>query len=237
MLSRLEEVFLAILRFAIVAVAGIVLLIALGGLVGGAVQFGRATFTSSGAVFGGDLSRFIQERRLASEVERSAAAPIGNAAAPREPTAVSGAVGHAATVFTTYLNRARRNTVTKAELITALNGHWLSIPADHSDAYDASLRRLADQIATSRGQPLSRVRVIELLEWHRGTILAEADRQRQAEESAMASAWLWLARASQAFLLFIAIAFYFLLVRVERHLRLLRVQHVEARSETDVSKT
>lgn len=236
MLSKLEELFLGILRLAVVAIAGLVLVVAIGSLVGGAILFGQATFATSQDVSGGDLAGFIRERRLAAEFASDGAAPEG-APQPSPPVAASSAVEHAATAFTSYLNRARANTITKAELIGALNGYWRSIPGDQIAAYDASLLRLAGQIAASRGRPLSRARVIELLEWHRNTIAAEAASHRASASAATASAWVWIVRGGQAFFLFVVIAFYFLLVRVERHLRLVHIHVGEAKDETRVGAT
>lgn len=108
-------------------------------------------------------------------------------------------------------------------MITILNERWSSTPSGYQAAYDESLRSLTREISASTGRPLSRDRVVELIRWHHSSFLASAEQLDAARQEASAQSWTWIARAGQAFLLFVVIAFYFLLVRVERHLRLVRV--------------
>lgn len=95
----------------------------------------------------------------------------------------------------------------------------------HQASYDESLLRLAGQLKSSKGKPLTQEQVAELIDWHHRSFRESAIDIRQAAARDTASAWQWVVRAGQAFLLFTLIAFYFLLVRVERHLKLVKVQH------------
>lgn len=114
--------------------------------------------------------------------------------------------------------------------MTRFNERWLSIPGGYVEAYDASLGSLTREISSSTGRPLNRERVLELIDWHHASFVDQARRVEAGREDASAQSWMWIGRAAQAFLLFVAIAFYFLLVRVERHLRLVRVVRVEEAS-------
>lgn len=221
MLAKIEDAYLNLLRLAILIVAGLALVAAAGGLIFGAIKAGQGLFASDMDARGQTLGEFIIEKRLAAEqsdAPRASATPK-----TADPVALSEGIEAAAEVFTRYLNRQARNTISKAELVTRWNDRWMSTPAAYQAAYDASLQRLTREISASTGRPLNRDRVLELIDWHHASFAAEAQRLQVAREESSAEAWMWIGRAAQAFLLFVAIAFYFLLVRVERHLRLVRV--------------
>jgi len=225
MFARIEEFYLGVLRLAVVAVAGLALIIAGGALVAGAVSWAQSAFSGAASVDGGDLSAFIAERRLETEVTPP---PSGGApAAPPAPVPQSPAIGHASRTLAAYLNRQRRGTVEEAVLVERLNLLRSAVEVGRLADYDKSLTRLADQLAASRGRPLTRERVEELIAWHHDRFQRAAQARLDNRFRAEADAWLWLVRSGQAFILLILIASYFLLVRVERHLRLVRVRREE----------
>jgi hypothetical protein len=224
MLSRIENVYLNILRVTVLAAAGL--------LLAAAVAAGAAALLSASRTFASDteaessgLAEFIAERRLALAAEsRAPAAPSRQSS---DPVALSPAIDEAAASFARYLGRQNRNAITRRGLIEILNERWLDTPPEHVGAYARSLRSLARDLDASTGRPLSREHFLELIAWHHGRMLAESASGDLDRNAAVVAAWQWAGWALQAFLLFVVVAFYFLLVRVERHLRLVRIQSVD----------
>lgn len=225
MLAKIEELYLQILRAAILVVAGLVLLAAAAAFSAAIFNGARSLLFSASQARASGLAQFVAEKRLFAEAMNGGGAEASSASAA-QPQPLAPGVADAAGVLARHAGRSGGNAVAKAELTELLNGLWLATPAAHQHAYEAGLRRLAGELSASTGRPLSRDRVLELVQWHHQSLLAEAGRLEQEKAAASADAWTWIGRAAQAFLLFVGIAFYFLLVRVERHLRLVRTQQV-----------
>ncbi|HEX8532929.1 MAG TPA: hypothetical protein VF662_02075 [Allosphingosinicella sp.] len=226
MLARLEETYLNVLRVAIVVVAGLALLAAASALAAGIFNGSKSLLSSTLDAEAGRLAEFVAEKKLAAEVAGDVPAGTGPEQT-RATMAVSPSIEQAAASFAQYLNRRDRRTITRDELVQQLNELWLTVPDGHQHSYDKAVLDLAGELAGSTGRPLSRDRVLELLQWHHQSFVGRLGQLEQERAAASASAWMWIERAAQAFLLFIAIAFYFLFVRVERHLRLVRTQPAE----------
>ena len=231
MLAKIEESYLTILRVAVVAVAGLALIIAAAALAAGVVYFASGILSSAtGSVEGGSLGQYIAERRIPADIPDSgsgADAPDRQAAAAYIP-----AIDAAADVFARYAARHKLGPARKSDYILAINALWLDVSPDRQSQYEASLSRLANQLRSSKGRPLSLDRLSELLSWHHTRFQQAVSEQEQAADAAKTEAWLWLVRAGQAFLMFVVIAFYFLLLRVERHLRVVRVHRESPQPQT-----
>lgn len=227
MLAKIEELYLNILRFAVLSVAGLALLVTVAGLGAGLFYWTQGAVSSDEPELGAlDLASFIEEQRLTAGSGDDTPS-TDTATRASAPVPLSPAIGHAADTIAAYLDRQRRGSADRSDIVTGLNELRSQIGIADLASYDASLTRLVDQLANSRGRPLSSDRVFELVAWHHDrfqqAIFASAHEAAERD----AAAWLWLVRGGQAFLMFVIIAFYFLLVRVERHLRLVRVRREE----------
>lgn len=229
MLARFENTYLNILRVAFLVVAGLALLLTVAALVSGLGYFAKQVVTASTAApQGGDLAGFVAEKKLTlgSEPEGQTDSESNPKTAETEEQALSPALDRAATGIAAYLNAQKKKaTIKKTDMVKGLNELRNEVPFEHADAYDQSLGKVVDQLAASKGKPLNEQQVGELLIWHQQRFQASVATLAETASSDQAAAWDWIVTGSKAFLVFAGIAFFFLLVRMERHLRVVRVMH------------
>ncbi|WP_404478584.1 hypothetical protein [Novosphingobium sp. BL-52-GroH] len=228
MLSKLEGVYLAILRVAILVAASLALLVT----IGVAVASGPSLLASAG--FGGaeDTANGSLRQFMAEQKDQSS--PGDETLAERRPeveTVIAPDIDAAAANFAKYLGTpgtaAKRNFSILLQgnadgLVTGAVGQ-VSV-ADAPARYGASVLALSESLLNSTGRKLSEERVHELIAWHFQHFVGElaADQARQA--SARADLMVKLGVAGAAFLAFVLIIFVFLFVKIERNLRGIAVQ-------------
>lgn len=105
------------------------------------------------------------------------------------------------------------------------------VAIEDREQYQNSFLALLTQLRDSKGKPLSKSKFYELLQWHHDRFKSEAMSRSAGSELSTIAAWEWLTKAGIAFLMFLAVATYFLFVRVERHLRLVNVVHLGPQPE------
>jgi hypothetical protein len=222
MLTKIEALYLGILRVFILIVATFALLAAVFAF----VSAGPPLLRHLGLGWGSSaaepmLSQFIQEKG-----EEGAVAQAGNAdfSPVRVPTLSADA---AAAARTLHEYTKDRSGATEADWQRSVVAFVQNAPPPDRDAYQASLKRLADQLGASKGVPLSMQQVGELLRWHQQRFLAA--RAVAAGQNALDAGQFILAlySAGAAFLFFIFITFTFLFVKIERSLRSTRAVKAE----------
>ena len=110
------------------------------------------------------------------------------------------------------------------------------IAFEYRDDFQNSYLSLLRQLRDSKGKPLTRERFTELLVWHFDRFQAEVALASDDGEFSKIEAWDWFTKAGISFLVFVGIASYFLFVRVERHLRLVKVVQVETLPPQDADR-
>jgi hypothetical protein len=101
------------------------------------------------------------------------------------------------------------------------------LPPAVQSKYRRSLVTLTEELLASTGKKLSERKVAELVEWHQRRFVSTVQEQEQ-EKAAADAAFTWkIGAAFAALMMFVLIAFIFLFVRIERNLRVVRVQQAE----------
>lgn len=218
MLARLEVAYLAILRVVLLVAATLALLVtvvatvsalpALGNLVG----LGPASTTR-----GGTLRDFIETHRV-SEVDAS----DFDTESPSEsaPSALPTQIAEASKNFARYDAKNGGEQVTQSDWDDAFRQVLADgVPGSLHEGYGADVLRLSEQLMRSKGTPLSNDRLLELLEYHRTTFLANAAADAATNAGEVTASMGKLVLAGAAFLIFVLVLFNFIFVKIERNLR------------------
>lgn len=222
MLSRLESVYLAILRVAILVAASLALLVTVLVATASAPSLlASAGIGAADAEGGVTLGRFMDEQRDAATTGEAADAGIAEAEVAIDPDLVV-----AARNFAEYLGG--RDDARKRDFALALqrNADRLSSVALESlgvdgaaARYGKSIRAVSRDLLESTGRKLSERRVWALIEWHHERFVAELAAGEAQRAAARADLMMKLGIAGAAFLAFVLIVFVFLFVKIERNLR------------------
>lgn len=223
MLTRLEQLYLAVLRVSILIAATVALVVAAFGIVGAIPPLIKwAGFTDVAAPKGGTLSDYI------TEMKSSGASDDLPATTTTTTITILPDINAAALNLKKYLGD--RSRMTADQFAEGLQGR-ANEHVSHSYDYARSIRALSEELLVSKGKPLSELRVLEMIVWHdaRFTSNVEAREAEQAEGNANFLMTIWFAAAS--FLAFVLIIFVFIFVKIERNLRPARAHAV-----TDVDR-
>ena len=223
MLGKLETLYLGVLRGFILIVATLALVAAVLLIVTSVPQLMTRMGLTASEPQSSSLAEFIAEQKPVGD-------PVEGEAVGAE-LLVNPVIRDAAQNFHGYLGQ--RATATAKDWEQGLQRYRDSFPIDIADDYAISVRRLSEELRASRGKPLSEQRVGALVEWHKNRF-AENQAAEVAERAAADAAFkLKIASAFGAFMLFVFITFIFLFVRIERNLRLVRVQVGEPYAQPD----
>lgn len=224
MLSRLETVYLGLLRGFILIVATLALLAA-ALLVASSVPevLTRMGITKSEPQ-SSSLSEFIAEQKPVAQDSENA--EPADDAKPIDPV-----IRQAAQNFYDYLGSPADAPLKGWE--QGIQSYKDSFPAEIANAYAASVERLSEELKASKGKRLSEQRVATLVDWHKNRFASNYAAQ-QAERAAADAAFRFkMLAAFGAFLIFAFITFIFLFVRIERNLRLMRVEVENGYAQTE----
>lgn len=218
MLTKIENAYLNILRVVVLVAATLALLGAALGLVRSVPLLvdlvnPKASATS---VPGATLGDFVAQKQLAGVSPGSA--PAGAATSDDVPSGIKKAVQSLA-----HYDKTRLGSVLDSAGATRVFVNFRGeMPSDVQDGYADSTAALMAQLDSSRGTPLSIDMLNELIEWHATKFkeAAVAHEATKAEETTTATQSLLV--AAIGFGVFIAIIFCFIVVKIERNLRLVR---------------
>ena len=229
MISKLEELYLSVLRVSVVIVAGLALIAAVVSLIAGAYSL-TPSFGSQDSISGGKLEDFIAEQKAASPEIQGTSEEIDSEPQTRDELP-SSFITKVAKLYVDYLKRIDGTVITDDAAARVIFDIMADIAIEDREQYQTSFLALLTQLRDSKGKPLSQEKFFELLEWHHERFKSETMSRSAGSELSMMAAWDWLTKAGIAFLMFLAVATYFLFVRVERHLRLVNVVQREHTSE------
>lgn len=219
MLTKLENVYLGVLRVVILVAASLALLLTAWGLISSVPQLLRwSGVMETNRPSGGSLRQFIAEHRITG----TSSSTSGSASDGADGAYVDPNVREAARKVVSYLGR-------RGSLEAPVLERGLQQDADRllkdALAYGRSVNDLATELVASKGKPLSELSVMELLQWHRERFVADVAARHAREAEANARFWVQMAFAGAAFVAFVLIVFVFLFVKIERSLRAMRYGH------------
>jgi len=221
MLARLEGAYLNALRIFILIAATIALLVTCIAFVTSVPFFAtQLGISSTPDPRGGDLSQFISEKKLTSTKSDP------SEGATPETYRVSLDLQKAAALMTQYLNKHHKTGAKQADAEIFFSELQSELPYAYQEGYGASIRRLMTQLSVSKGKPLSEDQVGEMVQWHFQRFKADAAVKEGEAAASGAKAMAAMTVAGGAFLLFIFIVFCFLVVKIERNLRVVHTARV-----------
>ena len=225
MLARLENAYLYILRVVVLIAATLALLAVILGLVRGITLLPNliAPKPLSANIPGSTLGDYVTEKHAAGVAVTLPDATESPAAPPDITVAVQ--------AIAQYQQSRNGGTVNVPALTTVLTSKQSSLPLDVQAQYGQSLKALATQLAQSKGTPLSGDQIGDLLDWHFNKFKDSADTAAVQRAAKQAQELQTLAIALSAFGVFLGLVFCFLIVKIERNLRLVRTvaaSHAEA---------
>lgn len=224
MLSKLESLYLGVLRSFILVVATLALLAAAILVVTSVPQLLTRMGITQSEPQSSSLAEFIAEQKPAD---------ASSSSDDQLPAVMSidPDVREAARNFHSYLGD--RATVSVKDWEQGLQSLKDDFASEIAGDYALSVKRLSLELKESKGKPLAEKRVGALVDWHKSRF--EANRAAEAAERATADAAfkLQLMSAFGAFMLFVFITFIFLFVRIERNLRVMRVQVEEPYAQVE----
>ena len=213
MLGRMESAYLGLLRV-VILVAATLALVAAAILLVTAIP---SVLTRVGVLQSQDqahtLSEFISEQKPVEE---------GGEASPQAPEMIDPTIAKAAANFHSYLGA--RATTSRKEWEQGLQSAQNEMPAPVMQDYGESVLTLSEELLASKGKPLGEKRVFQLVEWHRQRFAASYEQRMAEKEAADAAFRFQVGAAFGAFMLFVLITFIFLFVRIERNLRVIKVE-------------
>lgn len=214
MLSKLEALYLGLLRGFILIAASLALVASALLVVTTIPDILTRLGIMQSRPAPSSLSTFIAERR---PQEQGANTDQAESKLPVDP-----GVHTAATSFKRYLRG--KSTIDWEQGLQASTNQ---LPTALQDQYRKSLVTLSQELLTSKGKPLGERRVAELIDWHQKRFASTVEQQAQEQSAADAAFKFKMTAAFGALMLFIFIAFIFLFVRIERNLRTMRVTRVD----------
>lgn len=230
MITKLEELYLNILRYAVVIVAGLSLIVAIASLVFAGTSLLPSMFNGQTELSGGNLKEFIDEQKSTAKFESSETNETNEVSNGKYESPF---IKEAVNITMKYLEKLEDVHVDRTSMVAAFESQLEEIEFADREDYKTSFLSLLKQLDNSKGEPLSVEKLGELIEWHNENFKSEAMNRNFQSTTGEVDSWGWITMAGSAFLVFIMIAFYFLFVRVERHLRLVNVVRTDAENEIE----
>jgi hypothetical protein len=220
MLTKIENVYLYLLRVLILAAATLALIAVIFGGVK-ALPLLTSQFSgpqASSVVRGATLREWIAEKRTegVTAATDSSAPPTAQEQAPPK---IEEAIGLLAQYDKQRLNEDLDRDGARAALLEVRT----SVPDAYQTAYDDGVAQMMAQLLHSTGRPLTMDQINDLITWQgqkvKDSATAEIQRQQAEQVAAVGS----LEIAGGALLAFLLVVFCFLFVKIERNLRLVHV--------------
>jgi hypothetical protein len=223
MLERIENFYLLCLRIVVIVAATLALVVFIW-----ACSQGLPFLTSQlnvgqqGERPTASLADYIAEQQPTASGQGAGSTEIGGSnTAVVAPTKVA----EAAKLLTHYAI-SRKVSVDTSNLTAVFMSRRDDVPDDDRAAYDENLLDLMRQLDASRGAPLTTDRINQLLNWQKAKFLdaAEGAKTKKGLDAAKASASLMIGISALGS--FLLIIFFFIFVKIERNLRLVRTVEV-----------
>lgn len=234
MFAKLEDLYLSILRIAVLIVAGLALIAAVGSLLASGAAL-LPDFKYQSELSGGKLEDYVSEQKILTQTDAEIAADalIGADGAPSQIDLPASFLNEATTLYINYIKRIDNSVMSKKAAEDVIFEQVSDIAFEHRTDFQNSFLSLLRQLRDSKGKPLTRERLDNLLSWHHDRFQAEVGLLSDDSDFSKVEAWDWFTKAGMAFLIFVAITSYFLIVRVERHLRLVKVVQMDTPQESE----
>lgn len=220
MLAKLEDIYLNILRVAVLAAATLAVIVFAFNI----VQLGPSILGSLGVA----PLQSVSQANLVEFIRQSRGENIDlDVTTAGRPNVIPGELDAAASAVAQYGNRHIQGGVRKSAVLDILVRHYRSLPDAYQGRYAASVLKFAEQLNASTGTPLSLARLENALAWHAAQFYeaAQTDEQNRAEDAVRAEGAVRLAIISAGFFMFVI--FFFVVVKIERNLRLVRTRDVD----------
>jgi hypothetical protein len=222
MLDKLETAYLAGMRVVVLVAATLALVVCILGVAFAAPglirDFGFAGEPKRETI---DLAAYVRDQKLEATGNES-----DDGLSVSQTPAAPPKIREAAQIFATYAAQRSKQPVEADLIIKALEANRRAFDFADQDAYADSVRGLAVQVRDSTGKPLSLPRLAGLIDWHHSQFQAQiaARATNHLAEAARRSTGLILAAGGLG--AFMLILFFFLVVKIERNLRLVRTREV-----------
>jgi hypothetical protein len=224
MLEKIESAYLAVMRVVVLIAATIALIVCIVGGTFAAPMLLRQLGFAAGPpqVTGGDLATFVQEQK-ATQPEAEGAASDATS-----PAVIPGKIAQAVNILADYAQLHSQITLDRPGLEKFITEKKDQLDPEYQDAYEDSFLKLAQDLKVSKGKPLTGPRLGQLVDWHYSHFQSEilAKKEERLAQAGKASAGMTL--AAGGLVAFILILFFFLFVKIERNLRLVRTHEVVA---------
>lgn len=227
-LSRLENFYLNVLRVFVLVAATLALIVVGLGAVRSVPMMSAALGSKQPAIEapGATLGDFVAERNT----QGNPVSGDGQAQAPSTPVAAPRSISNAVAQLQSYAKNRVGVEVRTDKLTAFLVDKREGFPTTFQDRYGDSINALANQLSKSRGRPLSWDNVVALLEWHAEKFKAQVEEIESRNVVDRVQGLQSLVVAGGALAIFLLIVFCFLVVKIERNLRLVRTVAVDASS-------
>lgn len=221
MLNRIEDVYLNILRIAVLCIATIALLMFGFSVVQSGPMLGQLVGASTTTeVQNATLSAFVAENREALGSPDSAVAIDTSA------QVVPQRIESAAENIRAYVAKHHGFTIEMAQARAHLMSFHEAMPLAYQSQYAASIEAMTKQLVDAVGEPLSTANLNRAIAWHADRFQSQIQESelRKAENTSKAVVAATVAAIS--LLTFLIVIFFFVVVKIERNLRVVRTQDV-----------
>jgi len=220
-LEKIESAYLAAMRVVVLLAATVALVVCVVGATLAAPGLLRQLGfdPDAGKLDAVGLAGFIQEQKI----DQNGA---GEATAASEVTVIPGKIASAANLIAGYVKTRSHSDIDLQGLQNALMEQRDAVPQEYQAAFEHSLLGLATELKASTGRALPLERVVQLLDWHHSRFIEEVEAKSAKAVSNAANASVALLMAGAGLIAFILILFFFLFVRIERNLRIVRTREV-----------
>lgn len=223
MLAKLEDVYLNILRIAVLAIATIALVV----FVLTAAQTGPLI----GQFFGLTPKTQVEDASFAEFVATnrpSTGSSSGNYSTPATGSAYPEEIRNAATNLVTYINRHHGFELQHSDMVAFVGGIYDGMAANYQRDYAKSIETFTTQLVNSTGTPISTNQIDRAIQWHAQKFEDAASQTEVTAAANRAKAILAISVAGISLVTFLIIIFLFVVVKIERNLRLVKVNNLSA---------
>ena len=222
MLNKLEDIYLNILRAMVLGIATIALVV----FVFAAIQSGPLVSQLVGlepkaAVADATLAAFVSENREAlSNTDGSSADSSGPDLSALAPADVKLAAGN----LRQYVNTHHGYSLEEKAVLTWLMNNYNEMPSQYQTDYAKSLAAMTHQMLVAVGTPLSPDNIYRAVAWHAQKFRISAAEVELKADADRAKAMFAFVVAGVALMAFLIVIFFFVVVKIERNLRLVRIE-------------
>lgn len=221
MLSRIEDVYLNILRIAVLCIATIALLAFAFSLLQSGPMLGRLVGVSTTTeIQNATLSAFVAENREALGAPDSAAAIDASA------QVVPQSIEKAAENISAYVAKHHGFTIEMVQARAHLMSFHDAMPLAYQAQYATSIEAMTKQLVDAVGEPLSTENLNRAIAWHADRFQSQIQENELSKAESASKAVVAATVAGMSLLTFLIVIFFFVVVKIERNLRVVRTQNV-----------